>query len=54
MFYIRNIVINLRFNTNMTRRLGLDNHICELQLILKDFCLLLVLCLEIDSFDMLR
>ena len=38
----RNVVINLRIDTEETRRLGVDAHVCELQLILRPFAELLV------------
>ena len=30
-------LVNVRIKTELTRKLGLDNHVCELQLILKRF-----------------
>jgi len=33
----RDVLVNLRINTLLTRKLGLNNHVCELQLILKNF-----------------
>ena len=38
----RNVVLNLRIETSETARLGLEQHICELQLNLRDFAELLV------------
>jgi len=35
----RDYLINLRIETNETCGLGLEGHVCELQLILKDFAL---------------
>ena len=36
----RDVLLNLRIRSNLTQRLGLDLHVCELQLILKRFMLL--------------
>jgi hypothetical protein len=36
----RDILVNLRIANDLTRRLGLDFNICELQLVLKQFFLL--------------
>jgi len=33
----RDCLVNLRIKTELTKKLGLDNHVCELQLILKQF-----------------
>jgi hypothetical protein len=33
----RDLALNLRISTAWTRSLGLDGHVCELQLILKSF-----------------
>jgi hypothetical protein len=41
-YYCRNVILNLRIGTPETSRLGLDKHICELQLTLRDFAELLV------------
>jgi hypothetical protein len=30
-------VLNLLFDSNVTRRLGVEKHVCELQLVLKSF-----------------
>jgi hypothetical protein len=37
------VVVNLRLETSETRRLGLDGHVCELQLILTAFAKLMVM-----------
>ncbi len=33
----RNVVVNLRITNDWTRRLGIDLHVCELQLTLSTF-----------------
>jgi len=33
----RDCLVNVRIKTEMTKKLGLDNHVCEVQLILKQF-----------------
>ena len=33
----RDCLVNVRIKTELTKKLGLDNHVCELQLILKQF-----------------
>jgi len=33
----RDCLVNVRIKTRLTKKLGLDNHVCELQLILKQF-----------------
>lgn len=35
--FFRNIILNLRINCCETRKLGVDTHICELQLVLNSF-----------------
>ena len=38
----RNVIINLRINTAVTTQLGIDLHVCELQLTLRSFAVLMV------------
>eukprot|EP00286_Rhodomonas_abbreviata_P019771 CAMPEP_0181310446 /NCGR_PEP_ID=MMETSP1101-20121128/12590_1 /TAXON_ID=46948 /ORGANISM="Rhodomonas abbreviata, Strain Caron Lab Isolate" /LENGTH=158 /DNA_ID=CAMNT_0023417075 /DNA_START=171 /DNA_END=644 /DNA_ORIENTATION=- len=33
----RDVVMNLRLTTDLTRRLGIEEHVCELQLILRSY-----------------
>ena len=39
-FRYRDVRLNLRLETAATRRLGLDTHVCEVQLVLLDFALI--------------
>ena len=39
----RNLVLNLRIKSNRTKMLGLDMHVCELQLTLQSFANLAVM-----------
>ena len=38
----RDVLLNVRLETAETRRLGLEGHVCEVQLVLRDFALLQV------------
>ena len=38
------VVLNLRVDTDVTRALGVENHVCEVQLLLKSFAYMQVCC----------
>ena len=42
------IVLNLLFDSEMTRRLGVETHVCELQLVLRSFAAI-VWALQVQS-----
>ena len=45
----RNVTLNLQIKNRETERLGLDQHVCELQLNLKAFAVLMVSHFRISS-----
>ena len=49
-FHCRNVVVNLCMDNAETRRLGIEHHVCELQLTLKSFASLVVSSFVLDHF----